>query len=60
MKPVAPASANPLRSLVHLRKWLRTAAPHEIEELLLDITAWPPEWRATLVAIIQEERVTLH
>lgn len=50
----------PLHSVAHLRKWLATAAPYEIEALLLEITSWPPEWREMLVAIIQAERSTSH
>jgi len=54
------AAQLPLKSLAQLRKWLRTAAPYEIEQLLLDIAYWPPDGRQTLVAIIQEERATSH
>ncbi|WP_293406067.1 hypothetical protein [Phenylobacterium sp.] len=50
----------PLKSTAQLRKWLRTAAPYEIEQLLLEIAFWPPDGRQTLVAIIQEERATSH
>ncbi|CAN7185696.1 hypothetical protein LJR164_000460 [Phenylobacterium sp. LjRoot164] len=50
----------PLNSIIQLRKWLRTAAPYEIEQLLLEIEFWPPDGRETLIAIIEEEGPTSH
>ncbi|MBB3893171.1 hypothetical protein GGQ61_003909 [Phenylobacterium haematophilum] len=50
----------PLHSIAQLRKWLRAAAPYEVEQLLLQIEFWPPDGRETLIAIIEEERPTSH
>lgn len=50
----------PLQSIAQLRKWLRTAAPYEIEQLLVEVAFWPPDGRGTLIAIINSERPTSH